>query len=104
MTLPEHVGAYDTLLEARDHLLRLRTDQQALADWTPPRREHLNWALDWFDVVAGRPGTADRTALWVVDEDGTHTKVSYAQMSLRSGQVAAWLRAQGVQRGDRLLL
>jgi acetyl-CoA synthetase len=105
MTLPEHVGAHETLRQARDLLLRLRMEHhEAVAAWAPPQPEHLNWALDWFDVVAAQPGTAERTALWVVEEDGTHTKVSYAEMSLRSGQLAAWLRAEGVDRGDRLLL
>jgi acetyl-CoA synthetase len=105
MTLPEHVGAHETLRQARDLLLRLREEHhEAVSTWTPPRPKHLNWALDWFDVVAAQPGTAERTALWVVDEDGTQTRVSYAEMSLRSGQLAAWLRAEGVDRGDRLLL
>jgi acetyl-CoA synthetase len=54
--------------------------------------------------VAADPATADRPALWVVDEDGTDTVVSYAEMSLRSSQLAAWMRAEGVDRGDRLLL
>src|ERR687889_859530 len=105
MTLPEHVGAHENLRQARDLLLRLRKEHhEAVSTWTPPRPSHLNWALDWFDVVAAQPGTAERTALWVVDEDGSHTKVSYAELSLRSGQLAAWLRAEGVDRGDRLLL
>jgi acetyl-CoA synthetase len=105
MTLPEHVGAHETLRQARDPLLRLREEHhEAVSTWTPPRPKHFNWALDWFDVVAAQPDTADRTALWVVDEDGSHTRVSYAEMSLRSGQLAAWLRAEGVDRGDRLLL
>jgi len=105
MTLPEHRDVHETLRSARDLLLRLRTDyEEAVLDWSPPRLTHVNWALDWFDVVAARPETASRTALWVVDEDGSHTKVTYEEMSLRSGQLAAWLRAEGVDRGDRLLL
>src|SRR4051812_15641649 len=104
MTLPEHAGTHEALREARDLLLRHREDREAAASSTPPRLRHVNWALDWFDVIAAQPGTASRTALWVVDEDGSHTKVSYEEMSLRSGQVAAWLRAEGVDRGDRLLL
>jgi acetyl-CoA synthetase len=105
MTLPEHADVHEALRASRDLLLNLRTDHTAaVAAWAPPRLRHVNWALDWFDVVAARAETASRTALWVVDEDGSHTKVSYAEMSLRSGQLAAWLRAEGVDRGDRLLL
>jgi acetyl-CoA synthetase len=110
MTLPEHAGTHETLRRARDLLLPRRaeaaeaTATDPTSGWSPPRLEHVNWALDWFDVVAAQPGTASRTALWVVEEDGTHTKVTYEQMAVRSGQLAAWLRAEGVDRGDRLLL
>jgi acetyl-CoA synthetase len=104
MTLPEHAGTHEALREARDLLLRHREDREAAASSSPPRLRHVNWALDWFDVVAAQPGTASRTALWVVDEDGSQTKVTYEELSVRSGQLAAWLRAVGVDRGDRLLL
>src|ERR687889_461922 len=104
MTLPEHAGTHETLRQARDLLLHHREDQEAAASSSPPRLRHVNWALDWFDVIAAQPGTASRTALWVVDEDGSHTKVTYEELSVRSGQLAAWLRAEGVDRGDRLLL
>ena len=46
----------------------------------------------------------DATALHIVGEDGSEVKRSFAELSARSGQVANWLRAQGVQRGDRVLL
>ena len=32
------------------------------------------------------------------------SRVSFAEMAARSNRVANWLRAQGVQRGDRVLL
>jgi acetyl-CoA synthetase len=34
----------------------------------------------------------DRPALWVVNEDGSEQKMSFAEMSRRSNQVANWLR------------
>src|SRR5689334_8333186 len=81
MTLPEHVDVHETLRAARDLLLQHRDDyESAVAAWTPPRLTHVNWALDWFDVVAARPDTAARSALWVVAEDGSSTKVSYEEM------------------------
>jgi acetyl-CoA synthetase len=106
MTLPEHDASHETFRAARDHLLLHREDDpaQVAADYRPPRMQHFNWALDWFDVVAGEQQSGGRTALWVVDPDGSHTKVSYAEMSARSGQLAAWLHSLGVRRGDRLLL
>jgi acetyl-CoA synthetase len=98
-------AAYTAFRQARDLLLTLRDQpEQAVAQYRAPELTQFNWALDWFDVVAADPATADRPALWVVDEDGTDTLVSYAEMSLRSSQLAAWMRAEGVDRGDRLLL
>ncbi|WP_329137784.1 AMP-binding protein [Streptomyces sp. NBC_01476] len=90
---------------ARDFLLRYREDYPAAREgfrW--PRPEHFNWALDWFDVIAGDPANAGRPALWIVEEDGTETRISFAEMSERSARVANWLRAQGVRAGDRVLL
>ncbi len=105
MTPAEHDDSHDLFRTARDHLLLHRTDPEAArAGYTPPRPEHFNWALDWFDVVAASEQTGPRTALWVVDEDGSHTQATYAELSARSGQLAAWLQAHGVDRGDRLLL
>ena len=99
------IEAHTAFRRARDLLLGLRDQpDEAVASYRAPELAQFNWGLDWFDVVAADPGTADRPALWVVDEDGSETKVSYAQMSVRSSQLAAWLRAEGVDRGDRLLL
>jgi acetyl-CoA synthetase len=87
---------------ARDFLLRHREDYTAAREgfrW--PRPEHFNWALDWFDVIAE---DNDRPALWIVEEDGTETRISFREMAERSSRVANWLREQGVQAGDRVLL
>jgi acetyl-CoA synthetase len=89
-------------LEARDFLFRYRTDYQAAyRDFRWPKLAHFNWALDYFDVMAaGNP----RPALWVVEENGTQTRLSFAQMSERSNRVANFMRAAGMRRGDRLLM
>ena len=46
----------------------------------------------------------DRPALWLVGEDGSEHKHSFAEMSARSNRVANWLRTIGVKRGDRILM
>ncbi|WP_026117808.1 AMP-binding protein [Nocardiopsis alkaliphila] len=88
---------------ARDLLLRHREDQEsAHREFTWPRTEHFNWALDHFDQVAAtRP---DRTALWLVEKDGTQTRHTYRELSERSDQVANWLLGQGAQPGDRIMV
>ncbi|GLU48848.1 AMP-binding protein [Nocardiopsis ansamitocini] len=87
---------------ARDFLLEHREDYTtARAGFSWPQLAEFNWALDWFDVIAAGN---DRTALWIVEEDGSEAKFSFAELSRRSARVANWLRDQGVRRGDRLVL
>ena len=89
---------------ARDQLIAWREDYPtARAEFTWPRFEQFNFGLDWFDQVAAGE-RADHPALWIVEQDGSEQKVSWAQMSRRSGQVATWLRGLGVARGDRVVL
>jgi acetyl-CoA synthetase len=88
---------------ARDQLLALRGDHaKAVAEFRWPEIEgEFNWAIDWFDGYArGNPNTA----LWLVEADGLQTQYSFAEMVRRSDQVAGWLRAQGVAKGDHVVL
>ncbi|PWW52233.1 AMP-binding protein [Actinokineospora spheciospongiae] len=97
--------ATDEFRAARDFLLEHGDDyDRAYAGFEWPRPSSFNWALDWFDVVAAEEPTASRPALWIVEEDGTEGKWTYAELSRRSDQVANWLRGLGVRRGDRLVL
>ncbi|MER7841975.1 AMP-binding protein [Streptomyces sp. NPDC096040] len=95
-------SATEDFRRARDFLLEHRTDYAtAYEGFVWPRPDHFNWALDWFDVIA--EGN-DRTALHIVEEDGTETKLSFAELSERSDRVAGHLRARGVEPEDRILL
>src|SRR5215207_1858953 len=92
-----------TFRAARDLLLTHRSDYDAArAAFRWPALPQFNWALDWFDVIAGEH--PDRTALWIVEEDDGETRLSYGQMAERSARAANWLRAQGVGRGDHILV
>ncbi|MGI8695335.1 MAG: AMP-binding protein [Mycobacteriales bacterium] len=92
----------DAFRLARDFLLDHRTDYDtAYRDFRWPELTDFNWAVDVFDVMAR---ANERPALWIVEEDGSEQQVSFAAMSRRSGQLAGWLRAHGVARGDRLIL
>jgi acetyl-CoA synthetase len=97
------MGATEEFRAAREFLLEHREDYASAYDgfrW--PHLEHFNWVLDWFDVLAAEQ--PDTTALWLVEDDGSESRFSYADLSARSGQVAAWLQREGVDRGDRILL
>src|SRR5260221_9275746 len=96
-----------TFQEARAFLLLHRTDYDAAVKgfrWPDPAP--FNWALDWFDAeLAGNADSKDRAALWIVDAGSDkQTKLSFSALSRRSSQVANFLRAQGLKRGDHLLL
>jgi acetyl-CoA synthetase len=87
---------------ARDFLLARRPDyEMAYRDFRWPDAEHFNWALDWFDDIAREN---DHPGLWIIDDDGTETILSFAELSARSNALASWLRGNGVRRGDRTLL
>src|ERR1700712_3560988 len=96
-----------TFKEARAFLLRHRTDYDtAVADFRWPDAVDFNWALDWFDAGLARDEVSkSRTALWIVDAGSNReTKLSFETLSRRSNQVANFLRAKGLKRGDHLLL
>jgi acetyl-CoA synthetase len=94
--------ATETFLQARNFLVEHREDYaHARRDFQWPVLETFNWALDYFDHYAA---ANDRPALWIVEEDGTETKVTYRELSLRSNQVANSLRALGVRRGEGVLI
>lgn len=89
-------------MQARDFLQQHRLDYDtAWRDYRSPELDTFNWALDYFDHQARDNHTP---ALWVVEEDGSERKVSYADMAARSDQVAEYLRNCGVRRGERVLL
>jgi acetyl-CoA synthetase len=96
------MSAVENFLKARDFLLAHRTDYAtAYRDFRWPELTEFNWALDYFDAMARGN---DKPALWVVNEDGSEQKLSFAQMSARSNQAANFLRGLGVARGDRVLM
>src|SRR5262245_14584654 len=98
----KQASAAEEFIGARDLLLRYREDcERACREFRWPQAGHFNWALDYFDLMA--EGNA-RPALWIVNEDGTEFKASFAEMRERANRTANFLRAQGVKRGDRILL
>ena len=92
----------DAFLAARDFLLEHRNEyERAYRDFRWPELRRFNWALDYFDRIA--TGNT-QTALWLVSDTGAQTRLSFAELSARSNQVANHLRARGIKRGDRILL
>jgi hypothetical protein len=92
----------EQFLASRDALLTHRTDYEAaVAAFRWPVLTHFNWGLDYFDSIA-RDNPAP--ALHIVEASGEQFRLSYAELSQRSNQVANWLVALGARKGDRILL
>lgn len=92
----------NTFVEARDFLISKREDYVSayeIFEW--PRLEQFNWALDFFDVQAKNN---HRPALWLVDEHGNESWLSFARLSEHSNRVANFLRQSGLKRGDHVLV
>ena len=94
-----------TFRAARDFLLEHREDYERAYDefrW-PELDGGFNWAIDWFDGVLAAE-LPDARALWIVDDDGDETALTYSELSERSTRLAGWLSQHGVRRGDRVLM
>lgn len=96
-------SASQAFFDARDQLLALANDPVAARrDFTwPDVGAHFNWAHDVFDVIADGN---DTTALWIAETGREEVKRSFAEMKLRSDQVAHWMLAQGARKGDVAML
>ena len=97
------MGATDAYRASRDQLLALRGQHdRAVTEFRwPDVGERFNWAVDWFDAIAR---DSDRPALVIVEEDGSSTERSFAEMSQASDRLAGWLGERGVRKGDPVVL
>src|SRR3954447_20072636 len=92
----------DAIRALRDGLLANREDwAAACASFAWPVLDEFNWALDWFDAFARGN---DAVGLLIVEADGSKRQLTFGELVTRSDQLANWLRAQGVARGDRIVL
>ncbi|WP_315914462.1 AMP-binding protein [Arthrobacter sp. lap29] len=90
---------------ARNKLLDMRLDNaRAQREFQWPQFSEFNFALDWIDKIAADPLTGKNPALVIVEQDGTSTRRSFKDLSLRSNQVANWLRGRGIKRGDHMII
>jgi acetyl-CoA synthetase len=88
---------------ARDFLIDHREDYaRAYADFRWPRMSRFNWATDWFDPMADE--SPNRVGIQVIEDEGSEASLTFSELRDRSRQLAGYLDAAGVQRGDRVLL
>jgi acetyl-CoA synthetase len=92
----------DAIRALRDGLLANRENwEAACASFAWPQLDEFNWALDFFDGFARGN---DAVGLLVVEADGSSRSLTFGELVTRSDQLANWLRAQGVRRGERIVL
>ncbi|MEV8172441.1 AMP-binding protein [Microbacterium sp. NPDC077486] len=95
--------ATEAIRGMRDLLFTHATDYDAARrEFAWPDLTAFNFALEWFDVVAGE--NPDRPAVQIVEADLSLRSWTYGELSARSDQVAAWLRGLGIGRGDHLIV
>lgn len=96
--------ATNALRAARDCLLFNPHDYETvLRDFRWPHLAEFNFALEWFDVVAGEH--PDRSAVTIVEEaTGVTSSWSYGELARRSDQVANWLIGLGVRPGVKMIV
>lgn len=96
-------AATHTIREMRDFLFANATDYAAArAGFAWPEAPEFNFALEWFDVIAGE--NPDRPAVQIVEADLSLRTWTYGELSTRSDQVAAWLTTLGIRRGDHVIV
>lgn len=96
-------AATTAIREMRDFLFANATDYAAAREgfaWPAPAE--FNFALEWFDVIAGE--SPDRPAVQIVSADLSLESWTYGELSSRSDQVAAWLTGLGIGRSDHVIV
>ena len=96
------MNATEQYRAARNRLMALEPTEVA-EEFVWPRFEHFNFGLDWFDALGQDPVRAHQPALIVTEDAGT-TRLTFAELSARSTQVAAWFQSLGVSRGDKFMM
>jgi acetyl-CoA synthetase len=92
----------DRYRSARDQVLDMADHHQVAGTYFWPQLTGVfNWAIDWFDIIAR---DNDRTALRIVEQDGSEQSLSFAALAERSDRVATWLEQLGVGKGDPVVL
>jgi acetyl-CoA synthetase len=95
--------ATESYRSTRNQLLSLRADyNRAVTEFRwPELGDRFNWAVDWFDAFAR---DNERPGLILVEEDGSTTQRTFAELSRASDRLASWLAHRGVKKGDRIIL
>lgn len=98
----QNVKPVDKIRAARDFLFNAASLDEAKQTFRWPKiTGKFNWAIDWFDEIGTNN---DKPALIISDLEANTTEYSYQDMVARSNQVAHWMSAQGIKKGDRLML
>ncbi|MEW6276726.1 MAG: AMP-binding protein, partial [Bacillota bacterium] len=83
------------------HVPNMTDYDQTYAEFKWEVPEYFNFARDVFDKWAQDPG---KLAMWWIDDFGNERKITYAEFKKRSSQMANVLRANGVKKGDVVML
>jgi len=93
---------------ANEHLIWTKPFTRTLDESTPPFYRwfddgELNASANCLDKHVGTP-VENKTAIIFEADDGAVTQITYKQLLARVSQFANALKAQGVKRGDRVII
>jgi acetyl-CoA synthetase len=86
---------------ARDLLINAKSYQEAKSGFAWPELKDFNWALDYFDSLAGK---CSSPAVVYTDDEGQERKATFEAMKDRSNKVANFLSNLSLNKGDRIML
>ena len=90
---------FDVLGEGFETAEVLEDSVMPFASWFPGAK--LNFAENVLRHALN-PLTADETAIYQVEEDGSHSVLTWAQLESQVAALSATFRELGVERGDRI--
>jgi acetyl-CoA synthetase/medium-chain acyl-CoA synthetase len=79
----------------------MKNYEETYKNFTLDVPEYFNWARDEFDGWGKDP---DKLGLWVVDDFGNETKLTFAELTKLSCKLANIFRANNIQAGDKIII
>lgn len=82
-------------------MANMKNYEETYKNFTLEVPEYFNWARDEFDRWGENP---EKLGLWVVDDFGNETKLTFSELTKLSKQLANVFKANNIQAGDKVII